>query len=360
MRFAAAICALLLVPACKDDKPSDKKEEGKADGAKAESKKDDGKKDDGKKDDGKKGDGGDTKVAAEGGDEGGGEEGGDTPAGSAVAVVKLVPEAATVMGGLDLAAIVAGPSWDKTKESFDANAKDAIEVATKCKVGPKSWKTAVIGADPNSESVVMALEATGIGKKDTLDCIHKEVKAKNGQDPWTASDDGKTLDMGDGAGHVVSDDLLVFASATWNDSMKDLIAGKGHAAADGALKSLIDRTDSAKHVWFAGRIPADMAGMAALVIGTSAKDVSGWIDLSAGLELSVMVGVDDATTAKTTLDGQWAEMKPSATAMGVPKAVVDSVKIGTKDGALTLEAKASAADLDAISKLAGSAVAPPM
>ena len=343
MRLAAVMCALLLLPACKDDKSEDKKSDAKADGGET-------------KDDSKKAaDGGDAKPA-EGGDDGGAAaEGGDDSNTAAVKPVTLVPEAASVIGGLDLAAIVAGPSWDKASQNFDADAKTAIEVATKCKVGPKTWKAAVIGADPTTESVVMALSATGIGKKETLDCIHAEVKAKNGQDPWTASEDGKTLDMGDGAGHVVSDDLMVFASASWGDSVKELVEGEGHAAADGALKSLIDRTDSGKHVWFAGRIPPDLSAMAAMAIGTSAKDVSGWIDLSAGLELSLMVGVDDAAMAKTTLEGQWNEAKAGAAGV-VPQSVVDSVKIGSKDDALTLEAKASAADLDAMATSLGSMI----
>ena len=345
MRFAAVMCALLLLPACKDDKSEDKKADAKADGG--------GAKDDSKK---AQGGGGDAKAAdvdgGEGGDDGAAGEDGDTPKLTTLQPVKLVPEAASVIAGLDLAAIVAGPSWEKTSQSFDTDAKTAIEVATKCKVGPKTWKIAVIGADPTTESVAMALGATGIGKKETLDCIHAEVKAKNGQDPWTASEDGKTLDMGDGAGHVVSDDLMVFASSAWGDSVKELVKGEGHAAADGALKSLIDRTDSGKHVWFAGRIPPDLSAMAAMAIGTSAKDVSGWIDLSAGLELSVMVGVEDAATAKSTLEGQWNEAKAGAAGV-VPQSVIDSFKIGSKDDALTLEAKASPADLDAMSKSLG-------
>lgn len=349
MRLAAVTCALLLLPACKDDKSEDEKTDAKAEGG--------GAKDDSKKAEG----GGDAKAAEEGdggaaADDGGdGADRGDASAAADVTPVKLVPEAASIIGGLDLAAIVAGPSWEKTSQSFDADAKTAIEVATKCKVGPKTWKVAVVGADPTTDAVVMALSATGIGKKETLDCIHAEVKAKNGSDPWTASEDGKTLDMGDGAGHVVSDDLMVFASTAWGDSVKELIKGEGHAAADGALKSLIDRTDSAKHVWFAGRIPPDLSAMAAMAIGTSAKDVSGWIDLSAGLELSVMVGVDDAATAKSTLEGQWNEAKAAAAGV-VPQSVVDSVKIGSKDDAVTLEAKASAADLDAMSKSLGSMI----
>lgn len=345
MRFAAVMCALLLLPACKDDKSEDKKADAKADGG--------GAKDDSKKADG----GGDAKVAEgeDGGEGGAADEGGNATNTAPVKPVKLVPEAASVIAGLDLAAIVAGPSWEKASQGFDDNAKTAIEVATKCKVGPKTWKIAVIGADPTTESVAMALSATGIGKKETLDCIHAEVKAKNGSDPWTASEDGKTLDMGDGAGHVVSDDLMVFASTAWGDSVKELVKGEGHAAADGALKSLIDRTDSAKHVWFAGRIPPDLSAMASMAIGTSPKDVSGWIDLSAGLELSVMIGVDDAATAKSTLEGQWNEAKAGAAGV-VPQSVVDSVKIGSKDDALTLEAKASAADLDAMSKSLGSMI----
>jgi len=353
MRFAAVMCALLLLPACKDDKSGDKKADAKADGGGA---KDDSK----KKDDGgdkAKADGGDAKADG-GGDDGAADGGGDTPQLTTVKPVKLVPEAASIIAGLDLAAVVAGPSWAKTKESLDADAKQAIEVATKCKVGPETWKVAVIGADPTTESVAMVLGATGIGKKETLDCIHAEVKAKNGQDPWTASADGKTLDMGDGAGHIVTDDMMVFASSSWGDAVKELTKGEGHAAADGALKSLVERTDAAKHVWFAGRLPPDISGMAALVIGSAAKDFSGWIDLSAGLELSVMVGVDDAATAKTTLETQWNENKAGAAAL-VPKSVIDSVKIGNKDGALTVTAKASAADVDAMSKSLGSML-PPM
>ena len=52
-----------------------------------------------------------------------------------------------------------------------------------------------------------------------------------------------------------------------------------HHAADGGLKDILGRTDTGKHIWFAGKLPKDMQEMAGQA-GFKPTDVAGFIHLS--------------------------------------------------------------------------------
>jgi hypothetical protein len=152
--------------------------------------------------------------------------------------------------------------------------------------------------------------------------------------------------------YVIDDNTVVVAGKAWAEDVKKLTKGEGKNAFDGPLKDVIGRTDTGKHVWFAGKIPDDAKGMAKMAgdIGEP-QDVAGWMDMSGGVELFVAVGLkssDEATKAKDTIQAQFDGMKAMAGQFGVPQGVVDSVKFDTKDTAVTVSAKASDADLKAI------------
>ena len=86
--------------------------------------------------------------------------------------------------------------------------------------------------------------------------------------------------------------------------------------------------------------------------GFTPKDVSGWVDLSSGFAVQAAVGTDDADKVAEQLNTQFTAMKGMATGQGVPQGAVDSVKIASKDGAITVEASMSDDDVTAMMKKA--------
>lgn len=267
---------------------------------------------------------------------------------------KFIPEAATVVGGVDLAALQSTQSWKDNKAMVESQGKEALDAMSACNLGLEKWKSVTFGVDPAGGDGKMAavIVADGLGKKENLDCAAGKIKEKDGKDPWTAEEDGKVLKLEKGQViYVVDDNTLAVAGKDWAESVKSLTKGEGKSAFDGALKDVIGRTDTGKHVWFAGKLPEDAAGMASGQLGATPQDVAGWLDLSGGVELWVAVGLasgDEATKAKESVEKQFEGMKAMAGQFGVPQPVVDSVKFDTKDTAVTVTAKASDAELKTI------------
>jgi hypothetical protein len=269
---------------------------------------------------------------------------------------KFIPEAATMVGGIDLAGVQGTQSWKDNKAMVESQGKEVLDAMTACNLGLDKWKSVTFGADPSGgdEKMAAVIVADGLGKKENLDCAAAKMKEKGGgKDPWTAEDEGKTLKMEDGqVAYVVDDNTVVVAGKAWAEDVKKLTKGEGKNAFDGSLKDVIARTDTGKHVWFAGKLDDNAKGMAKMAgdIGEP-QDVAGWLDMSGGVEVFVAVGLkssDEATKAKDTIQTQFDGMKAMAGQFGIPQSVVDSVKFDTKDTAVTVSAKANDADLKTI------------
>ena len=277
--------------------------------------------------------------------------------GAAGDAAKLIPDAATVVGGANIQAMMKSPLYEGNKEMLEkGDQKEAMEAAKACNLGPDTWKSVVFGADPEGGDAKMAvvLVATGLGKKENLECISGKMKEKNGdKEPWTMEEkDGKlvlTMDEGDAIGYVVDDNTLAVAGKDWAGAVKELVDGKGKPAIENSLKDVLGRTDMSKAVWAAGVIPESMASGPA----DGMKDGAMWIDMSSGLELMASVGVKDADTATSKakeLTAMYEGMKGMAGGFGVPASVTDSVKIEAKDAAINVSAKASKEDLEKINE----------
>lgn len=274
---------------------------------------------------------------------------------------KFIPEAATVVGGIDLAGVQGTQSWKDNKAMVESQGKEVLDAMSGCNLGLDKWKSVTFGMDAagGDEKFAAVVVADGLGKKENLDCAAGKMKEKNGgKDPWTAEDEGKTLKMENGGvAYVVDDNTVVVAGKAWAEDVKKLTKGEGKNAFDGPLKDVIGRTDTGKHVWFAGKLPDDAKGAAKMLgdVGEP-QDVAGWLDMSGGIELWVAIGFksgDEATKAKEAGEKQFEAFKGMAGQFGVPQGVVDSVKFDTKDTAATVTAKASDADLKTLQEKMG-------
>lgn len=339
---SALILAVSFAPAC------DKKEEDKDKSADAD------------KD--KKSEGGDADAKAGGDGDG---KGGIADAvanaaaggGGAGELTKLVPDGANLLVVFDAKSVFSSPLMKDNMGMLEkSEAGEMFTAANGCKVGPETWQKAVLGGDTDgSNSIVVVGKATGLGKKETLECISKKVNEKEGSEKWKVEEaDGKvvvTIDGGDVKGFSGGDDIFVIAGKDYTESVQALIGGNGKSAVDGSLKDAVAAADPGKHVYFAGVAKGQMAA------GPTAglKHFHGSIDFSSGLAINASLDFGDEGKAKTTADmfsKQFEGLKGMATGMGVPKTILDSVKIEAKGTAVAATMNASTEDLKKVSELA--------
>ncbi len=273
--------------------------------------------------------------------------------GGGAAASKLIPEQASIMGGMDLGGLMGTSLYNDNKDKMDADAKEMMEAAKGCNIDLEKLGSVVFGSD-GGENVAVVITGAGIGEEANVDCIGKKIEEKKGSAPWTR--DGKTLtiDEGKASAYLVDGKTVAFANKDWAGAVKDLVDGKGKAAVDGPNKDLFSRADKSKHIWFAGKIPEGMAGM----MGEQAKglkDVSGYLHFASGLEAHVAAGfesADQATAVKDMAAGGLQMVKPMLKAQELPEGIIDGIKIDSKDAVVSVDAKISEADLKTVSEKA--------
>jgi hypothetical protein len=282
--------------------------------------------------------------------------------------VKLVPDSATFIGGVDIAALQKSDLWNDNKKYLEeGEAKETLDAAKACNLGLDKWKSVTFGmhhsafgmSGDDPPPAVVVFSADGIGKKENLECVQGKVKEKTGEEPWTMEEkDGRLvldIDEGKDVGYVVNDNTLVVVGKGWADSVKELIDGKGKPAVDNSLKDAVGTADTSKAVWFAGNLPSEMlAGSPA----EGAKTAAGSVDLKSGLAFALAVtfgSADDATSKAAELQSQFDQVKGMAGAMGVPQTVTDSVKIEAKGSAVNVSASLTTEDVKKLQETAAKA-----
>ncbi len=344
--------AFIAAPACdkkeeeKKDTTAKKAEKGKADADKGKA-------------------GADKEKAAAGGDAGkaGGDAdkaGSDTPAPAAAAAGALIdyaPDATKVLAVINLEGLVGSAMYKGQEAAIEASPIGKNLVAAKaCNLGMETWKELVIAGDPDGkDAVMMAMGATGIGKKENIECIAGKYKEQDPKVDWKIEDkDGRTvvsIDGGDALVYAVSDDALVMTSKSWDAAVQERIGGKGTGAASGSLKDALALADATKHIYLAGMANADMAqGPLA-----GAKAFGAALDVSSGLGLTAAVSfadADSATKQAAAINGQFNGVKGMAPGFGVPQGLIDSVKIEAKDATVAFSAKATEKEVEELGKAA--------
>lgn len=350
LRWTLTLCTAVALGACggsKDEaKPADAKDAKAA--AKTDAKAD-------TKDDSKGGADADAKAAdasdaekpaAKEAAPGGGGDGSD--------LLAYVPDGANLIASTDFKAFFAsglGQYYKLALSQLEGESADVLNAAVACKVGPETWTAAVIGADTNKQDAsVFAFQGTGLGKKETLECLAEKAKAAGANEDWKVGEtNGKTsVDIGEGKGKAfsVNDDLVVLAGKDFIDPVTKLLAGEGSAATAGSLKEPLATVDRSKTIFIAGVAPADMppGPMTGLSHGSAT------IDVSAGLALAMRMDFQDAEKAKAASDmfqQQVDQLKPMAGAFA-PPSVMESFTIKAEDKTVTGSIKATDDELKQI------------
>lgn len=271
--------------------------------------------------------------------------------------VKLIPDGAQMMAGINPKALMSSPLYTENKDTLlkDDEAKDTLAAMKDCNIDPEKLENIIVGIH-EEEHFAAVVTGPGVGNADNLQCIADKVKEKEGEAPFTIEDkDGKktlNIDDGDATAFLINDNTLAIADKEWTDKLAERVDGKGTPAIEGSLKDIYGKADSGKHVWFVGIVPEDMKEDAG-ALGAAPTSLHGSVDLSDGLAVSmsaVFGSADDAKTVAEQGQTQFDGMKAMAGMFGVPQPVVDSVKIEAKDTEVAVSAKATKDDLDKMSE----------
>jgi len=274
----------------------------------------------------------------------------------AVEPEKLIPDGATIIGGVDAKAVVGSKAYTDNQAMIEqGEGKATLDALRACKLGPETWQGVLVGLDSAApdKNLAIVLTAEGLGRKENLDCIAGKHQEAEGKAPWTLEEKAGRLTLkmteGDLTGFVVDSKTLVVAGPGWTSAVEGLLAGaEGQTSAvDGSLKSIM--ADVKKdHLWLAGRIPEALSQSPV----EGAKHASVAINLAQGLAIAALVGyasAEDATTKAKALQDQYGLAKTFLQGANLPKAVVDGVHIEPRGSAVSVSLAISAEDVEALS-----------
>lgn len=239
----------------------------------------------------------------------------------------------------------------------DSRVGEVYAAAKTCNLGVDAWSSILIAGDgDNDKNLIVVAKATGIGKKETLECLAKGINAVADSGKWTFVEEGGrpgfTVEGQDTRGVAAADDILLVHGDSYASAVASLIGGEGKSAADGALGKMLESVDRSRHIYFAGEPPPGSAD--AMFPGM--KQLSGTIDLSSGIALAMALDFGDVAKAEVTaqtLKQTFDQTRPTIAAMGIPDSVLASVKIEPKGTTVAAKVHASQGEIDTIAAALG-------
>lgn len=282
------------------------------------------------------------------------------PVASGASGERLVPGDAALLAHVDMQGLHGSPLFAANKAALEADpeGKKQLDALTACNVPLAGVRALDIGVGADGQAVSVIVTGAGVGKPENLRCL----KDKLGGSDWKLEEqDGKSrlvFGQGEAFGYLVDADTLAIASKDWDAALADRIAGKGSSVRDGALKDILPQADASKHVWFAGKLPPELAALASAGVAGMAglRSVAGSLDLSTGLGLSLSFGLESPEKAKTTLadvQAQFDNVKGMAPLFGVPSSAVAKVGFTSKDSSVIMTASLTMDEINALSTAVG-------
>jgi hypothetical protein len=218
----------------------------------------------------------------------------------------------------------------------------------------KSFEVVTVGIDPTSEGASIVVAGPGVGKLDNVKCL--AGKSTDGKVKLEQVDGKDVLSLGGGEsfGHMVDDNHLVIATKNWNDTVKGLVGGTGTSVAAGGLKDVMARADQSQEMWFAMKIPADLAGGMKGSPVEKVTDVAGSLDIKAdnSIAFAVSMGAGTADDAAAVSKGL-TDMKPLLAASGAPSDLTDKIKIESAEAIVKISLELTGEDLAKLQTMAG-------
>lgn len=278
------------------------------------------------------------------------------PVASGASGERLIPGDAALLAHVDMQGLHASPLFAANKAVMEADpeGKKQLDALTTCKVPLSGIQALDIGVGADGQAVSVIVSGAGVGKLENLRCLKDTL---GGNDWKIEEQDGKArlvFGPGEAFGNLVDDNTLAIVSQDWDAALRERIAGQGSSVRDGALKDILPQADASKHVWFAGKLPPELAALASAGVAGMAglRSVAGSLDLSTGLGLSLSFGLESPEKAKATftdVQTQFDSVKGMAPLFGVPASAVDKVAFTVKDASVVMTAALTMDEINALS-----------
>jgi hypothetical protein len=278
------------------------------------------------------------------------------PVASGASGERLIPGDAALLAHVDMQGLHASPLFAANKAVMEADpeGKKQLDALTTCKVPLSGIQALDIGVGADGQAVSVIVSGAGVGKLENLRCLKDTL---GGNDWKIEEQDGKArlvFGPGEAFGNLVDDNTLAIVSQDWDAALRERIAGQGSSVRDGALKDILPQADASKHVWFAGKLPPELAALASAGVAGMAglRSVAGSLDLSTGLGLSLSFGLESPEKAKATftdVQTQFDSVKGMAPLFGVPASAVAKVAFTVKDASVVMTAALTMDEINALS-----------
>lgn len=280
--------------------------------------------------------------------------------GASADAVKLVPDGADFIVGVSPKALSESELYAKFAPQFEneADFKELMTTFKDCGLDPLKFEAVVVGAN-QTQDFVAVIAGDAVGKQDEAVCIIKAMQKQAGDEEAAevTKEGGKNVINGtDGRAYLINDNMIAITSKGWQDSVGELIDGKGSPAIENSKKDLMGKVDTKRPVWFVATVPADMAGQAAMAGPELAevKSVAGSIDMSKGVAVELIAGFESAEKATAAADKAKGLFDMAKGQAGDKlTGVTESVKIEASGNDVKFSASATMEDIDAAKALAG-------
>ena len=254
--------------------------------------------------------------------------------------VAAFPADTALVAHVDLTRLRASPLWIENRGLMtdDPEAQRTLAALAACDLSLDVLHALDIAVDRAGARVIVDLRGAGVGRPDRLACVGRELFAERPEAWRLDAEDGAPvvrLDGGAALARPLGDDRLLFASAAWDADLRERLAGRGPGPRQGPLGAALASLDTARPIWFAGALPADLGGESSL------QSVAGALDLDAGLALEIELVARhpaDAEAMRDELHRRVDALRARLADRPIPRAALDRLISNVRGAALHVRA----------------------
>lgn len=269
--------------------------------------------------------------------------------GGHISALAFVPGNATMVIGLDVAALSRHPEYTSRRAIIETGEFGRwIAAAGECGLGREHWHTVTFASDPSgSDRGTAVIRVSGIGDRGRLQCMRNRLADKEGKAPFDLVEGTKRLELSlsdEGRAWAVDPCTLVVATKTAVESTRTRLEGSGPPLLAGPISTVVARAGDHHHVWFALSSPQTATMLPGMI------DWSSSLDLHGGFAFSTMVQFNDAQAAAsaTTQTKQTIDAFRSMATSAVPVRVLDTIVVGSTDRFMAITVRGDGRELTSI------------
>ena len=259
----------------------------------------------------------------------------------------LIPKEATMAAGFEVEPIRKSAAGEPIHAAMkdDGDVGPMLIAIPKCKLDTTTMRGFIATTMDDDDKFLAVIEAPGIGDKDMVRCLEKEIGEASGEGSGLIlfETKGKVLATPqEGGGFLITlnKNSIAIVDQPWEDEVFAAIENESARNTDSVVAKAAAEIDPSTDVWVAyAPSDGDRADLRDVPGASDLQGLSVLADLSEGLKLDARFTFPDADKAKAFGDGLGpllSEMKPMLAGFGLPAKALDAVKPEQKDAIVSL------------------------